>query len=449
MSGSPTEAEIQDQWKSCVRIIEGIRVAADSLFVGAGGYFDVLSQALEGEYLPADLTGWMTSYRAGISSLVDPSRATSFMVPVLYEYGRFIGTQSTGPIGSGYRSPDDIFRVLYEWFVKSSKTVKSRAITYATPTYEATNTGNGVLSRLTVDENNFNLEACQVERKLFRCRTDQNSGSEKWAEVFEFVGGPQSHDSLLRESSGSGESSRTTITSKHAGSGSGGSLLANSTFSDFSATASPKFSGWTETTGASAISQDLVNYYRSHPGSQVNASCKMSYLASTTILLKQSADDMRVRRFDSNTPYFLRVMVNKTIGSAAGGNFVLRLGTQSVTTAISSLVSGWTEVLMPIGTNNWYRNWDKDGITIELEWNGSTAGYLLLDDCIFAIWDFIDGTYWCLRQNAAAPVAWLVDDQTKLTDTGGTAQLAKIQYWLWVSGYGYLPSSASPTFADP
>ena len=47
------------------------------------------------------------------------------------------------------------------------------------------------------------------------------------------------------------------------------------------------------------------------------------------------------------------------------------------------------------------------------------------------------------------PVAWALDDTLEFTDTGGAAATAKIQYWLWVAGLGYLPTDASPTFTDP
>jgi len=68
---------------------------------------------------------------------------------------------------------------------------------------------------------------------------------------------------------------------------------------------------------------------------------------------------------------------------------------------------------------------------------------------IFAPWDLIDGTYWCLRGNAATHTAWAVDDTLTVTDAGGAPGTGKIQWWLFVSGFGYLPSSGSPTFTDP
>ena len=64
--------------------------------------------------------------------------------------------------------------------------------------------------------------------------------------------------------------------------------------------------------------------------------------------------------------------------------------------------------------------------------------------------ELVDGTYWAIRGNAATHTPWLVDDQLAITDTGGAPATAKIQYWLWRTGLGYLPSTTgTPTFSDP
>jgi hypothetical protein len=448
MSGAPTEAEIQSQWKAAIDIIETVRIGAETLIVGPTLKIDALLQQLEGDYLPSELSAFASSIRGGFSDMVSPAMAQSIITPVLFEYARILKESAAGGQGSNYSNASELFRALYEWFHANSLTVKSRAITYAAASAAGSNVGNAVISRLTVDENNYKLEACTVEKKQFRCRSDQTSGTDKWAEVFEVGGSAASFDNMLRYTYGSGSSARTTITARHAGTGSGGSLLTNASFSDYTSTATPKFTGWTESSGGSQVSQDTTNYYRTHPGASVNASLKLTAGAST-ILLKQPITSMRVRRLDPNVPYFLRIMVNKTIGSAVGGNLVVRLGSQSVTTAISALGANWVEVLIPIGQNNWFRRFNKDALTVEIEWNTQTSGYLLLDDMLFAPYDLIDGTYWILRHTNTTPVASMVDDLYTVTDSGGAPANAKIQWWLWVSGYGYLPSSATPTLTDP
>lgn len=445
MSGSPSEAEVQTQWRLIVDLFEDLRNHADGTVAGAGGQLDLLMQALEGEYTPDGVAKAAGRWRSTLSSLIDPARIQEFLTPVLYEYARLIN-------GGGTSDLRTIMRALYEHFVANSLTVESRAITYDTSaTAGAGNVGNGAVSRLTVDENGFNLEACHVEAKRFKVVQDQNSGVREGAEVFEVLGAPSGQDALLRASFGSGVAARAYIRNKHAGSEAGGSLLRNSSFSTYSASATPKFSGWTESAGGSLLAQDTTNYYRSYPGATVDAALKISASASTTVTIKQPLEDMRVTQLNPDVPYFLRVMVNKSIGSGVGGNFVVRLGAITVTTAVASLSSGWNEIIVPLTSSCWFRNFNASPLDVEIEWAQSTStGYLLVDDVIFVPFDFVDGTWWVVRHNAGTPASWALDDTLDFTDTGGAPATAKIQWWLWTAGLGYLPSTTgTPTFTEP
>jgi hypothetical protein len=463
MAGTPTEAEIVNQWKAAVDVLETARNFADGTMAAAAGKFNAVETILKGDFLPVALSGFTDSMRASLSAMLTQQKAAEVVTPVVFEYMRILAADATAGMGtgSGYRSAAQAFRALYEWYVQKSFTVKSRNITFdTTGTFGNSNTvggagtivGTGAMSRLTVDQNNFALEACNTEKKTFRCRQDQNTGAQKEAEVFEMVGAAASFDSLLRFSNGhgSGQGANVQLISSHAGTGLGGSLLRNSSFSDYNGSASPKFNGWAETTPAQ-ISQDTVNFYRDYPGSQVSGSLKLSS-GGSTVKVSQPLTSMQIQQFDPSTPYFLRVMVNKTIGSALGGNVVVRFGSQTVTTSIASLGANWAEIIVPIGQNHWPKNFDTNALTIEIEWNTTTSGYLLVDDCILTPWQQIDGTFWILRQkNATAPVAWKLDDTLVFLDTAAGPQTAgKLQYWLFVAGFGYLPSTTgSPTYADP
>ena len=298
MSGAPTEAEIQAQWRAGIDIIETLRNHFDGTIAGAGGKLDTLTQILEGEYLPAEYTRLMGQVRAQASDMVSPAYASQVITPALFEYGKILAADATYGLGAGYRAPGDIFASLYDWFHDKSLSVTSRGITFdTTPTAGGSNVGNGTISRLTIDENAYNIEACTIEKKQFVCRADQNSGTEEHAETFEMIGEPSSFDSLLRGSFGSGDAARTVITSKHAGTGSGGSLLQNSSFSQYAAGSSPKFTGWTETAGGNHISQDATNFYRSHPNATTNASLKMTG-SHGTLTVTQPLSAMRVRRLE-------------------------------------------------------------------------------------------------------------------------------------------------------
>ncbi len=448
MSGTPTEAEIQTQWRNSIDLIEQTRVYADATVAGGGGLLDTLLQALEGEYTPSELANAAQRYRAGLSSLVEPARVLEFLTPIIFEYGNILSE------GSGYGDTGTLMQALYEHFVTNSLTVESRAITYDTSaTLGGSNVGNGGMERLTVDENGFNLEDCYVEAKRFRCRSDQNSGSREHAEVFEHLGDTASRDSLLRSSSGSGEQANTFLSSHHAGGAGGGSLLRNGSFSTFDSTASPKFEGWTEASGGGNMTQTVVaaEIYRSHPGAGTDAALKLTG-DGTQVTIKQTLASMGVSQLDPDTPYFLRVMLNKDEGTAVGGTITLKLGSQSATVTISAMGSGWQELFIGGGglTSNWFRNFNEDPFDVELDWSSSSSGYLVVDDMIFAPWDLIDGTWWFLRGNSTTHIPWLVDDTLLFTDTGGAPATAKIQYYLWASGLGTLPSTTgTPTFTEP
>ena len=453
---APTETEIQTQWQNAVNILEKTRAYADDNVVDPGGYLDVFVKSFEGDFIPADGNSFARRVRGLLSGAVDQSQAISIMEPILYEYASVMAASATLGYGSGFQSVNDIFDALYQWFIETSETVETRAITYTAVTAVAGGTGNAGISRLTEDRFGHKLEACHVEKKMFKCIADQNSGTQKWAERFQSQGEKSSFDGLGIGITGSGDSSRTLITAKHAGSGNGGSLLNNSSFSDFnvSATSGAQFTNWDETiTGAAttAITQDTTNYYRSHPNANANGSMKLALAnAGHTIALKQTLTNMRISRLDSNTPYFLRVMVNKTVGSGVGGNVLLKLGgNATVTVALSALGSGWQELKIPFDKTCWTEEFGQDSFDVEMAWSAGTSGYMLFDDVIFCPWDLIDGTYWLVHQANGTPIANLVGDEGKAVDTGGAPGTGIIQYWCWISGLGYLPSHASPTMADP
>lgn len=461
MAGTPTEGELQDQWKRAVSILDTTRIHIDATMANAGGLFDALEQALEGQFTPVQLANAISRYRATLSQLLDPATALEFLSAIVFEYADLIEADAGAKLtfGSGFTDIGELFAALYQYFVDNSLTVETRAISYDTSaTAGSGNVGNGAFTRLTEDSNGFNLEFCHVERKLFVCVNAESSGVEKEAEVFEFVGAKSNFDALLRDTFGSGEKSRQFITAKNAGSGAGGSLLSNSSFSVFDSAATNRFTGWTPTFGGAAAAADVTqqtgtegtDFYRTHPGSSTNGSLKIAMDSSgDTVTLKQAIAAMRVSRLDPDTPYFLRMMVNKTVGSAAGGTVNLRLGSQTATITISSLGANWREIFIAADKNTWFRGFNADPMDVEVEWTAGTGGFLLIDDVLFCPYDEIDGTYWVLRANSTSPVAWQVDDILAFTDTGGAPATGKIQWWNFVSGLGYLPSSGTATLADP
>lgn len=457
MSGTPSQAEIFSQWTKAVAVLEALRVYADGTLAGAGGDLDDLIQALEGEFTPA-LAQVAENVRSGVSALISPSQARSFLEPVIREYGAQTLTN-----GSGYSSIADLMVAIREYFDDNSYTIRSREITWDTSylygggTLFASNAGTVELLRLYLDASANEMEAVTVETKRFRCRQDQNSGVDEHAEVFEVLGDAASKDNLLIGNYGSGINGRGLIVGKHAGSGPGGSLLQNAAFGTYSATASPKFTGWTETAGGAQLSQETTTTYRPSPGVSTTAALKMTG-GSGTVTVTQPFSSWRVSALDPNKPIFCRVMVNASAGSASGGSFTITLGSKTATSTIADLVTatGWNELYIGDGTNGvgdlsdcWFENFNADGLSLALSWTSSSSGTLLVADVVLVQWDEVDGTFYVIRNAQNSPLPSLVDDTIELTDTGGAAGTGIVQWWLWRAGLGYLPASDGTANTGP
>ena len=453
MTGTPSEASIQTQWRNAVDVLETLRNFADGTMAAENGPLDALLTSLDGDYTPVELSNFAQRIRGGLSELLSSGVANQMIVPILFEYGRHISQAGTGidSANANLRNPVELFRAIYDYFAAQSTpiTVQSRNITYDTAAAGSSNAAVGLsLSRLTVDENNYRLEACTAEHKIFKCEADAQTGTRAGAEVFEVSGEQAAYDNLLRASFGSGETTRTTVVVKHAGTGQGGSLLNNSSFSDFSSTATNKFSSWTTVSGSANLSQESTITYVTPPGGTA-FSLKMAG-SGTATEVKQPLTDMRVRRLDADSPYFLRIMYYpEDSGGTANGTLELHLGSQSVTVTNSGWTAGqWNELVMPIGQNCWTRNFNQADLDINIKWNGTT-GNMYVDDAVFCPWSLIDGTYYALRHNGTTVTHARVEDGFHLTDTY-TAGTGKIQYFCFLAGLGYLPSTTgTPEFTDP
>lgn len=440
MSGTPTASEIQTQWKNSLIVLDRLRKVADSEYVGASGYFDDLLQTVEGEFTAVSLPASMARFRAGLSSMISQERAREILDPILREYARLLTWPETNPAEIAVR--------LRRYFVEQSASVASRGITFAsTGTAGGSNVGNGVLLRLTTDNLGAGIEfATAPDVKEFRCIQDGGNGAKTHSERFEIKSKTRSFDSLDWNNAGSGLSG-VTIDALHCGSGgANASILQNASFSTYSATATPKFAGWTEDAGGASVSQDTTNYYRSFPGATTDAALRMTATGGGAITLRQPLSAMRVQRLDPNVPMVLSVMVNKTIGSAATGTFTIRLGGVEVDTAIASIGSNWQRITIPLTEDCWYEEFDNGAIDVELEWSSSGSGYLLVDDVILAPWTYVDGTWFALF---GGTTPFLMRDVFTVTDTGGVSGTGIINYWLWRAGYETLPTSGSPTLTDP
>lgn len=435
----PTQAEVETYWKAVVDVLEDDRASADGTIVGN---LNTAQQAMEGDYVAVMGAASLATWRGVRSGALTRDAAAAMLTPVVHEYAKFIASPGAG------RDLGRCLADLYVYWKENNRTLKSRNISYASGSMGGSNAGNGSLSRLTVDENNYRLEGCYVEAKKLKCIKDAATGARRHAEKFDLYGVEGSIDSLDVVNHGSGD--RVEVYSHHAGGGDGGSLLRNSSFSEYNSagTVTTKFPGWTIDTLGNVTTS--ANYFRGFPGSAENTTGGPSDLSmdiTNNVVVYQRLTDAGIT-LDPALPYFLRVMLRRR--SSATGTFTLRFGGQNVTQALSGLTNDvWTELLITVGQKNWPKYVDEQNLDISLElasYGGS--GSLEVDDVLFAPFDMFDGTWWFLRGGSTP---WLLDDSWSGTDTGGAAADAKLQYWLqWAFRGFYLPSTTgTPTVSDP
>lgn len=440
---APTEAEIQTQLKNVVKIYDELKDFAE---INATDNWlaleDAITQSLEGEFAPAVIAAVKGS-RASIATAMNAAPA---LEPILREYGRAINSPHAidGSI-------DDVISDVYRWFVDSSQTVNSRELTYGTVTASGTNTGNGTILRLTVDENNRRLEACHLEAKIARITRDANTGSDQHEEEFTVYGGDAGIDALNLAGSGIVRGLKC-VSARN-------SLINNASFSQATGTATASgiaaptaITDWTVTTAIAnlqIVSADATggsqNIYRSFPG-EVN---EFALMFEATETISQDID-VAGRELDPATPYMLQVAYNRdatntSIATSGVGTLVIRMGTQTATATLST-ASGWNVLRVSGGQGSWYENFKEDDLDIEISAT-LTAGQLIIDDVLFVPYELIDGTYY---KAIGGRTRFLREDAIKWTDSQPGTE-AKINYWMF-RGFGrYLPSATGggETVTDP
>lgn len=438
MAGAPSKAEVHAMLQAAVGCLETARANGAGM-VGTGNALDVLEQSVEGDFAVTGLVAAAQAQRGLLSAPCSGSMARQMLTPIAREYGRLAGSRHwNGQLGP-------LLADVWQYWNDESDTVETRSFSFATPSANGSNTGDGTLQRLGVDAYNFAIENAHAELKTARCVVDQNNGGRRHEETFRIFGVDAGLDSL--DVSGSGASAQ--LPARHSGTNRRtGSMLANSSFQTYSATATPKFSSWTETSGGSNLTQDTTNYYRAFPGDSAEGAHALKISGNAVISQKISVRSTALVR---STPYYFGIMYNRAVGSGSM-TLRIRLGSQTVTVALSAQ-TGWNELKLPLDTNSWWQNFNEDELDLTIEVESYSSGYVLVDDAIFAPLTPFNGTWWFLRGGAtpfqAANGTLELGDEFTMTDTARTAPNSKIQYWWWRAFGSYLPHSDTPTVADP
>ncbi len=441
MPTAPTEAEIRNQLVDRVRLL-------DSTFVNAATFdtdHTTLVEGLEGEFMtrgPAD--AMLASFAGGLAQ----ASAASMLGEAFRQYADFLQIRETDPRAI-------IPRIFDHWMsgAGSPQRIESRVRVFGTPTADANNAGDGVFNRLTVNADALDLEAGFTSPKTAECIRDARSGASKHEEVFLVRGGNRAPNALTHQGSGDGREIR------------GGSARDSRRF-----LTDPSFSrllpatdgatvttlqGWTSSAGLAGLNVRLLSagagrIYRDFEG---DTNPKSIGITANTIL----SEDLSVRRARFNTliPYYAQLAWNRDeVGGGADGTITYRLGVVTVVVVLVAQV-GWQVLRIPLGVGNWFRNFNEETFTVEIEVSGQTTGEILIDDVIiWAMTPFAGEWYapvggrtrWLAPSPAPAP------RQGDLFTWADTETGAKIQRWVRIGFPGlWLPHSTGGgvTLADP
>lgn len=410
---TPTWAEAATQLTETMQALTDLYADLPTLVTT----IDTAEQALEGDFLPNAYTAELSSWRRNLSDAIAPERAYRIWVAWLREVCRIANL----PEGSSGNVVDMAARV-HRYMHDNSYTFNDRNLTVAaTGSAGGSNVGNGTLSVLAVDWEGYNLQCPTAETKTWECVRDQNLGQLKGNEVFQVRGQDRSKDWL--DWTGSGI--LTTAYAMHAGSGTGGSVLRNSSWdSAFSGTGTDKIPGWTIAGTASKITADTSNTYRAAPGASTSQALAFENDAAATNQVYQALSSTRISALGERTPWQCQVAYKHSAGSITG-TLNVKLGNQTLAVDLSGATTAWQIASLPYDKNLYYRNWKEDAPDIEVEVVNLSAGTLYVDDLIFAPLTLVDGLWWWL---VGGSTAFLQRDLFTHAVSGGAAADAEMMF---------------------
>lgn len=419
---SPTSTELETQLKNAVALLDNLYTAQT-----VPADVDTYEQSIESDYATEQTQG-AAIFRAAVAASF--SRARAVLEPILVAYAHHVA-------GVPERNAEAALDRIYRYFVDNYKTVKSRAGTWATPG-AFTGTGTGVLKRLTVDENNYALEAQHADAKRVTIVADAQTGADAHEELAEIRGANAARDFLAVAGSGLVGSLRALCSNQ--------SLLQNPTFSSYSfangtpsagspvtGTAGDTLTGWT-VNDFTACQLDVDTVAKSVQGDTTPTSLRFTGNNFVSQLLSTAPV-----RLNPDAPYLVELWVYRA--NSADGTLTVTWGGKSQAFTVSSLSNAaWNRVVIDVDQDLWPAAWNATAATIKVQWSGRSTGDLYLDEVgLFEGTPFDGSWYWLL----GGATAFLLDDYVSFTDS--ISSDSKVQKWLaWTFGR-YLPHETAAT----
>ena len=425
----PTEAEIQGIWADVVDLLEETKQYGTDNAKNVVGMQDVVNQAVEGQF-SAQIAAGVAAIRRGISNTISRSAIRGGIDPVILTYGGVLGIEGTDPL--------EVLREIIQNFKDNSKTVLTRAFSYAAFVPGGSNIGSGAILRCTVDEKNNSIEdQVSAETLTAKCINDRNTGAVKNEEIFEVRGIETPLDGFDVNGTGVRPITLTGMSSRQT------RAVRNPSFSA-TTSASPTLlvTNWTISSGQANLDVSAT-VYRTSQGDTNSRSLN----ATGNFKIIQAPEDHNFN-YIPGVPYVGQLAVQRQ--TSCDGIMNLRIGSKSVLVDLTTLTNGqWARLIFQQDSDAYPVNFTENGLDIEIELSGQTTGNVLIDD-------FIHQPF--VRRGPSGAGTWmayvgadtlaLLDDTFSAADTFTDA--GKIQKYL-SRGYDlFFPHAvSSPTFAEP
>jgi hypothetical protein len=436
MAATPTRAESAAQVGAAVRLIDGGLTGIAALPADE----EALNGILESDFA-AEQSAGAAAFRAAMARGL--AQAFQPLTPALQSFVKH-------QVGTPERDIQTVISRLYQDLIDNAETIQERNINYGAATPDGGNTGDGVITRLTLDEFANNLEATHLDVKTIIATADQSGGAIKHEETFRARGATANIDSI--EVAGSGQSRADGDTRSKT---SQDSQLANCGFESF-ALGSASFAAGV----ANLTSDSVVTSWELLDGAG-SADATLYDLVQTTALqyrdlsgvttptsIRATANTRLRQSFSVNSvvlvfavPYGIVIHVYRE--NLADGTLTVTWGGSTQAITVSTLTNNaWNKIIITADENLWPSVFNTSDPFFQLEWSGRTTGELIYDEVEGLIPMFRFDGLW--HHISGGQTKWLERDEVTFTDAlvGADSQL---QQWLFRNYGRHLPSSAAPS----
>lgn len=392
---SLTEAEAKTMVEKLVLLRDAIYTRLEVTSTTIVSLLRDASESAKGDRAYDYLQG-VAQIRAGLAAIARIDLIGPALDAAVLSYAEVLDAPTNDPVAA--------FLALWRNYNADGHAINGREISFGSFSFSGA-TGDGAIHRLTVDENGDPIEICPTGGDSWeaRCIADQNSpGVNEHQEQFLLESSYASPDGLERI--GSGVAATLQALTVNDG------ILLNGSFSQ--GTSASSITNWDVDSGAVATTtKDTTNYYRSVPNETTPASLNTGAQSLTIAQHIKTTG----RRLDRNTPYYVQIAFNRTVGSSSG-TLAIHVGAVSESVSVSAQ-SGWTILRFTLGTKNWALNQTEDQLDVRVVWTHSGGTGLRIDDFIVAPMTRVRGQ-WVAIVGGGTP--FMLEDTATATDSIST-----------------------------